>query len=91
VRAQVQSVSFFARANGLKDLAQVRFLKSERASGSGAERLTQWIATVQYVYGEPSSDPKRRLLNPLGFRIVESLGRAGSAHRLATSALEGAS
>ena len=71
LRAQVQSVSFFARANGLKDLAQVRYLKVERPIGEGAEQGTQWIATIQYTYGEPSSDPNRRLLNPLGFRIVE--------------------
>ena len=71
IRAQVQAVSFFSRVNGLKDLAQIRFLKAERPSGDGAEQLTQWIATVQYTYGEPSSDPRRRLLNPLGFRIVD--------------------
>jgi type IV secretion system protein VirB8 len=71
VRAQVQAVSFFTRANGLKDLAQVRYLKGERPGGEGGERLTQWIATIQYAYGEPSADPRRRLLNPLGFRILE--------------------
>lgn len=71
VQAQVRSVSFFARANGLKDLAQVRFVRAERPNGSGAEHVTPWIATVQYLYGEPATDPKRRLLNPLGFRVVE--------------------
>ena len=71
VRAQVQAVSFFTRSNGLKDLAQVRYLKAERPGGDGAERITQWIATLQYSYGEPSTDPKRRLLNPLGFKILE--------------------
>lgn len=71
VRAQVQSVSFFTRANGLKDLAQVRYLKGERTGGDGAERFTQWIATVQYAYGPPSEDAKRRAWNPLGFRVVD--------------------
>jgi type IV secretion system protein VirB8 len=71
VRAQVQAVSFFARANGLKDLAQVRYLKAERPSGEGAERMTQWIATVQYTYGAPSEDNQRRALNPLGFKVLE--------------------
>jgi type IV secretion system protein VirB8 len=71
IRAQVQAVSFFTRANGLKDLAQIRYLKIERPGGEGAEKPTQWIATVQYAYGESSSDPRRRLLNPLGFRILE--------------------
>jgi type IV secretion system protein VirB8 len=71
VRAQVQAVSFFTRSDGLKDLAQVRYLKIERPGGEGAEHVTQWIATVQYAFGEPSTDPRRRLLNPLGFRVVE--------------------
>src|SRR5215831_859595 len=34
VRAQVTSVSFFRRASGIGDLAQVRYLKAKRASGS---------------------------------------------------------
>ena len=34
VRAQVTSVSFFKRANGVGDLAQVRYVKAKRAAGS---------------------------------------------------------
>ena len=71
VRAQVQAVSFFTRANGLKDLAQVRYLKAERPSGEGAERITQWIATVQYAYGPASDDNQRRAWNPLGFKVLD--------------------
>ena len=37
VRVQVKSVSFFTRASGLSDLAQVRYLKITRRGG-GAER-----------------------------------------------------
>jgi type IV secretion system protein VirB8 len=70
VRAQVESVSFFRRANGVADLAQVRYLKSEHRDG-GSERLSHWIATVEYVYVTPSADPKVRRWNPLGFKIVE--------------------
>ncbi len=70
IRVQVQAVSFFTRANGLKDLAQVRYLKAQR-TGEGAEQLSQWIATVQYAYGLPSEDPQRRSWNPLGFRVLE--------------------
>jgi type IV secretion system protein VirB8 len=70
IRVQVQSVSFFTRANGLKDLAQVRYLKAQR-TGEGAEQLFQWIATVQYGFGPPSEDPQRRSWNPLGFRVLE--------------------
>jgi type IV secretion system protein VirB8 len=71
LRAQVASVSFFRRANGVADLAQVRYLKGQRPAGGADEQVTHWIATVQYVYVEPSSDPNVRRWNPLGFKIVE--------------------
>jgi type IV secretion system protein VirB8 len=71
VRAEVQSVSFFKRASGVGDLAQVRYLKSERQGPGAAEHVTHWIATVQYAYSAPSKDPRTRRWNPLGFKIVE--------------------
>lgn len=71
IRAQVTSVSFFTRASGIEDLAQVRYTKSKRAGGGASEEMSYWIATVQYSYAEPSNDPKMRRWNPLGFRIVD--------------------
>jgi len=71
VRVQVKSVSFFQRANGVSDLAQVRYLKAERQGNGSAERFTHWIATIQYAYAAPSKDPKIRRWNPLGFKVVE--------------------
>lgn len=71
VRVQVRSVSFFPRANGLHDLAQVRFSKFARAGGTGPEQATYWIASIQYAYVKPSDDPKDRAANPLGFRVVD--------------------
>ena len=71
VRAQVTSISFFTRANGIADLAQVRYVKGKRPSGGGEEQLTHWIATIQYAYGEPSKDAKTRRWNPLGFKIID--------------------
>lgn len=71
IRAQVTAVSFFARASGVGDLAQVRYIKSKRAGGTAEEQNSYWIATVQYAYGQPSKDPKTRRWNPLGFRIVD--------------------
>ena len=71
VRSQVSSVSFFTRANGVSDLAQVRYIKAVRAAGGSDEQVTHWIATIQYVYGAPSKDPRTRLWNPLGFKIVD--------------------
>ncbi len=71
VRAEVESMSFFQRGNGLTDLAQVRYVKAEREGPDGQERLTHWIATVQYTYTAPSKDVLVRRWNPLGFRVLE--------------------
>ncbi|HUN25449.1 MAG TPA: type IV secretion system protein [Steroidobacteraceae bacterium] len=84
VRATVVSVSFFRRASGLGDLAQVRYVKRLRRADGPAEEVTHWIATVQYAYGEPSQDLRTRSLNPLGFRVLdfrpepEVIGEAGA-------------
>ena len=71
LRAQVSSISFFTRGNGVADLAQVRYLKTRRNAGGGEEQTSHWIATLQYVYGEPSRDARVRRWNPLGFKIVD--------------------
>jgi type IV secretion system protein VirB8 len=71
VRVQVNAVSFFTRASGLSDLAQVRYLKAARQGPGTEETFTHWIATIQYAYGEAAKDPKTRRWNPLGFKIVD--------------------
>jgi type IV secretion system protein VirB8 len=71
VRAEVSAVSFFKRASGVGDLAQVRYVKAKRAAGSVQETITHWIATLQYAYADPSMDPKVRRWNPLGFKVVD--------------------
>lgn len=71
VRAQVIAVSFFTRASGLSDLAQVRYLKAARQGPGAEESFTHWIATIQYAYGDAAKDPKTRRWNPLGFKIVD--------------------
>lgn len=71
VRVQVESVSFFKRASGEQDLAQVRYLAAERQAYGGPERFSHFIATIQYAYGAPAADPRVRRWNPLGFRILD--------------------
>jgi len=71
VRVQVTSVSFFSRASGLSDLAQVRYLKAAQQGPGAEESVTHWLATVQYAYAEPAKDPKTRRWNPLGFKILD--------------------
>ena len=71
VRAEVSSVSFFKRANGVKNLAQVRYRTVKHPAGGGAGVVTHWIATVEYAYVKPSSDPRVRQWNPLAFKVVD--------------------
>jgi type IV secretion system protein VirB8 len=71
VRVQVEAVSFFQRASGVTDLAQVRYLKAERQGNGADEHISHWIATIQYAYTAPSRDPRVRRWNPLGFKVIE--------------------
>ncbi|MBS0377219.1 MAG: hypothetical protein JSS29_01935 [Proteobacteria bacterium] len=71
IRAEVTSVSFFKRGNGVGDLAQVRYAKAKRSAGAPLDAVTHWIATIQYAYTEPSKDTRMRGWNPLGFKIVD--------------------
>jgi type IV secretion system protein VirB8 len=70
VRVQVTAVTFFRKANGLSELAQVRYLKTRQPPG-GSEQLTHWIATLQYAWVTPSRDPQSRQFNPLGWRVTD--------------------
>lgn len=71
IRASVVSVSFFRRASGVEDLAQVRYVKRLRRAAGGAEEVTHWNATVEYAYAAPSKDVRIRSLDPLGFKVLD--------------------
>jgi type IV secretion system protein VirB8 len=71
IRAQVTSVSFFTRSDGVTDLAQVRYFKGQRQAGSAEEASTYWIASIRYTFAAPSTDPQVRRWNPLGFKIID--------------------
>jgi type IV secretion system protein VirB8 len=71
VRVQIQAITFLTRAGGEPNTAQVRFLTATRASGSGAEQIHRWIATLGYGYSAPAKDDAQRALNPLGLRVTE--------------------
>jgi type IV secretion system protein VirB8 len=70
VSVQIESVSFIQRVSGVADLAQVRYLKTEHSLDGQAQRVSHWIATIQYAYAAASVDPGVRRWNPLGFKIV---------------------
>ncbi len=80
VLVQIASVSFFKRASGVTDLAQVRYLKAERQAGGSAPRISHWIATMEYAYTAPASDPDVRRWNPLGFKVVDFVAEPEVAH-----------
>jgi type IV secretion system protein VirB8 len=71
VRAEVQGVTFFTRASGIRDLVQVRYLKAVRRANGADEQRSYWTATVQYAYVKPAKDPRKRQWNPLGLRIID--------------------
>ena len=71
VRASVVSVSFFRRASGLEDLAQVRYVRRLRRAGATQEEVSHWVASVQYAYSAPAVQPRLRSWNPLGFRVLD--------------------
>ena len=70
VSVQVEDLTFFKGAGGLKNLAQVRYRTLERQGSGAVERVGHWIATLEYAYGTPPSNPEQRLWNPLGFKVV---------------------
>ncbi|MBV9695595.1 MAG: type IV secretion system protein [Gammaproteobacteria bacterium] len=80
VHVEVQAVSFFRRASGLTDLAQVRYRKAVRAAGAVADaQVTHWVATIQYAYGTPPTEPRVRRWNPLGFKVLEFVSEPEAA------------
>jgi type IV secretion system protein VirB8 len=68
---RIESVSFFKRASGVSDLAQVRFARVQRQGDDVPGRVTHWIASVEYRYGTPPGDPRARSWNPLGFEVLD--------------------
>jgi len=68
---RIESMSFFKRATGLSDLAQVRYALTDRQGDGATGRITHWIASVEYRYGTPPDDPRTRGWNPLGFEVLD--------------------
>lgn len=68
---RIESVSFFKRASGASDLAQVRYTRILQQGGDAPGRATHWIASIGYRYGKPPDDPRMRGWNPLGFEVLD--------------------
>jgi type IV secretion system protein VirB8 len=68
---RIESVSFFKRASGVSDLAQVRYALFKQQGESPSGQVTHWIATIGYRYGDPPDDGRARGWNPLGFEVYD--------------------
>lgn len=68
---RIESVSFFQRAAGASDMAQVRYERIQRQADGVPGHITHWIASIQYRYGKPPDDPRTRGWNPLGFEVLD--------------------
>ena len=71
IDAHVTAVSFFTRADGMKDIAQVRYIRDRRAAGTATPTRSYWIATIRYAFTKPSTIPAMRRWNPLGFKVLD--------------------
>jgi type IV secretion system protein VirB8 len=89
VHADVQGVTFFTRANRVRDLAQVRYVKALRRGNGAAEQRSYWVATIQYAYVAPAKDPRRRQWNPLGLRIIDFRAEAEAVSEPPASGSDG--
>lgn len=65
VEVKVNSVVFMGN-----NVAQVRFLRQARMSGGSPWDASNWIATITYEYTDPPTAEKDRLVNPVGFRVL---------------------
>lgn len=86
IRAEVQGVTFFTRGNGIRDLAQVRYVKGIRRGNGADEQRSYWTATIQYAYVAPAKDPRKRQWNPLGLRVIEFRAEAEAVSAAPTAA-----
>ena len=71
MRAQVTSVSFFKRADGVTDLAQVRYVKARARPAARRSRSRTGSRASSTPTAQPPTDPKVRRWNPLGFKILD--------------------
>lgn len=79
VEVEVVSISFIG-----KQQAQVRFVRREKRNPDELPRETYWIATINYQYLNPPLKESDRLINPVGFQVLdyrldpETIGAGGN-------------
>lgn len=65
VQAEIVSISFLA-----KDVLSIRFKKSVKYDNR-PPAMTHWIATMKFRYSKAPMHESDRLINPLGFQVLE--------------------
>ncbi|HUA23836.1 MAG TPA: type IV secretion system protein [Steroidobacteraceae bacterium] len=68
---RIESVSFFKRASGVSNLAQVRYALFRQQGAGAPAQVTHWIASIEYRYGNVPDDERARSWNPLGFEVLD--------------------
>ncbi|MBS0374237.1 MAG: hypothetical protein JSR73_06625 [Proteobacteria bacterium] len=71
VRVQIKSVVFLKHASGEAQTLQVRFLTAMERGVGAAEEYAHYVATLETAYVAPPVDVRLRMLNPLGFKVLE--------------------
>lgn len=66
VEIEVTSITFIGRNH-----AQVRFLRKEKRNVDALPQETRWIATISYQYLNPPLKESERLINPIGFQVLD--------------------
>ena len=65
VEITVSSIAFLPG-----NVAQVRFVRTQKLANSETT-TSHWIASISYRYVKASFDAKSRLVNPVGFQVVD--------------------
>lgn len=66
VEIVVTSITFIG-----KNHAQVRFVRKEKRNVDSLPVETRWIATISYQYLNPPLKETERLINPVGFQVLD--------------------
>ncbi len=67
----VRQVKFKSTTMLAPAVAQIRVLIEEKADGTGVSAQYHRIITLRFEYARISLAPEERLVNPLGFRVLE--------------------
>jgi len=67
VDVQIKNISFI---NQNKDVAMVRYIKTVERAGQ-TKQTSHWVATVPFTYKAAPMAETDRLINPLGFQVMD--------------------